>query len=328
MNFFQKTLRNARLVNLWGSSAGVGLWDVELHNADPLSPRSRWTWSAEFRRLLGFSSVDDFPDVVGSWADRLHPDDKARTFAVFGDALAGKTDRYDVVYRLRMRDDSWRWFRARGGVRRDNAGKAVRACGSLADIHEGHQREEMLQLWGSSAGVGLWNVVLADGDPLSPKSRWTWSAEFRRLLGFSSVDDFPDVVGSWADRLHPDDKAKIFAVFGDALEGRIDRYDVAYRLRMRDGSWRWFRATGGGAAGWERQGRACLRVTRRYSECGGAEVPHLCHGRPSGIPGRNLVLGCPAVVGVYRALRTGGRETGGPGHGNRRGHECHEFHGD
>ena len=66
MNFFQKTLRNARLVNLWGSSAGVGLWDVELHNADPLSPRSRWTWSAEFRRLLGFSSVDDFPDVVGS----------------------------------------------------------------------------------------------------------------------------------------------------------------------------------------------------------------------------------------------------------------------
>ena len=245
MNFFQKTLRNARLVNLWGSSAGVGLWDVELHNADPLSPRSRWTWSAEFRRLLGFSSVDDFPDVVGSWADRLHPDDKARTFAVFGDALAGKTDRYDVVYRLRLRDGSWRWFRARGGVRRDNTGKAVRACGSLADIHEGHQREEMLQLWGSSAGVGLWNVVLADGDPLSPKSRWTWSAEFRRLLGFASVDDFPDVVGSWADRLHPDDKGKTFAVFGDALEGRIERYDVAYRLRLRDGSWRWFRATGG-----------------------------------------------------------------------------------
>ncbi|WP_300786477.1 PAS domain-containing methyl-accepting chemotaxis protein [uncultured Desulfovibrio sp.] len=246
MNFLQKMRHNARLVNLWSSSAGVGLWDVELCNGDPLSPRSRWTWSAEFRRLLGFGSAAEFPDVVGSWSDRLHPDDKARTFAVFGDALAGKTDRYDVVYRLRLRDDSYRWFRATGGVQRDTAGKAVRACGSLVDIHESHQREEILNLWSTAAGVGLWDVVLAeDGDPLSPRSRWTWSAEFRRLLGFGSVEEFPDVVSSWTDRLHPDDKANTFAVFGAALEGKTDRYDVAYRLRMRDGDYHWFRATGG-----------------------------------------------------------------------------------
>ncbi len=106
MNFFQKIRHNARLVDLWSSAAGVGLWDVELFNADPLSPKRHWTWSAEFHRLLGFTSKDEFPDLVGSWSDRLHPDDKGRTFAVFGDALAGKTDRYDVVYRLRMRDGS------------------------------------------------------------------------------------------------------------------------------------------------------------------------------------------------------------------------------
>ena len=246
MTFFQKIGHDARLVNLWGSSAGIGLWAVELCDADPLSPKSHWTWSPEFRRLLGFSSKEDFPDVVGSWADRLHPEDKEKTFAVFGEALHGKRDRYDVVYRLRMRDGSWRWFRATGGVQRDKTGKAVRACGSLVDIHENQQREEILRIWGTSAGVGLWDVVLAeDGDPLSPKSRWRWSSEFRRLLGFSGTEDFPDTVGSWADRLHPDDKGKTFAVFGDALEGRIKRYDVVYRLRMRDGSWRWFRATGG-----------------------------------------------------------------------------------
>ncbi len=66
MNFFQKIRHNARLVDLWSSAAGVGLWDVELYNADPLSPRSHWTWSAEFHRLLGFTSKAEFPDVVGS----------------------------------------------------------------------------------------------------------------------------------------------------------------------------------------------------------------------------------------------------------------------
>ena len=218
---------------MWNSSA-----------ATPCLPKAA-TWSAEFRRLLGFTSEEEFPDVVNSWTDRLHPEDKDRTFAVFGEALQGKTNNYDVTYRLRMRDDSYRWFRATGGVTRDANGKPVRACGSLMDIHESHEREELLELWNTAAGVGLWDVVLFNGDPMSPQSRWTWSSEFRRLLGFTSKEEFPDKVNSWTDRLHPDDKAQTFAVFGEALQGKTDNYDVTYRLRMRDDSYHWFRATGG-----------------------------------------------------------------------------------
>ena len=136
MNFLKKMRRNAILVRTWSTSAGVGLWDVELANGDPMSPESRWTWSDEFRRLLGFTGKDDFPDKVNSWTDRLHPEDIDRTFAVFGEALAGKTSGYDVTYRLRMRDNSYRWFRATGGVTRDKHGNPVRACGSLVDIQE------------------------------------------------------------------------------------------------------------------------------------------------------------------------------------------------
>ena len=134
MNFHESHQRE-EILHLWSTAAGVGLWDVVLaEDGDPLSPQSRWTWSAEFRRLLGFSSVAEFPDAVSSWTDRLHPDDKANTFAVFGAALEGKTDRYDVSYRLRMRDNAYHWFRATGGVTRNKDGKAVRACGSLVDI--------------------------------------------------------------------------------------------------------------------------------------------------------------------------------------------------
>jgi methyl-accepting chemotaxis protein len=129
------------LIELWGSSAGIGLWDVVLSNGDPMSPNSRWTWTAEFRRLLGFSSQSEFPDRVGSWSDRLHPEDSGPTFAAFSAALAGKTKHYDVTYRLRLRDGTYRWFRATGGVKRDSAGQAVRACGSLQDIHAQKESE-------------------------------------------------------------------------------------------------------------------------------------------------------------------------------------------
>ncbi len=60
---------------LFGRDAGVGFWDPALHDGDPMQPKSNWRWSAGFRRPIGFSSAAEFPDVAGSWTDRLHPDD-------------------------------------------------------------------------------------------------------------------------------------------------------------------------------------------------------------------------------------------------------------
>jgi len=118
------------------------------------------------------------------------------------------------------------------------------------------------------AGVGLWDALLHDGDPMHAKSRWRWSEEFRRLIGFDHGDTsgFPDVVGSWADRLHPEDAQPTFQAFGACLNDRTGRtgYDVTYRLKMKDGAYRWFRAIGGVArdAG-GRAERACGALIRR-----------------------------------------------------------------
>jgi methyl-accepting chemotaxis protein len=124
--------------NLLDEASGIGLWEAVLHDGDAMHPKSVWTWSAEFRRLVGFSSEADFPNIVQSWSDRLHADDIASTFAAFGGHLADKTDqaRYDVTYRLKMRDGSYRWFRATGGCKHQSDGRTIRACGSLTDVHE------------------------------------------------------------------------------------------------------------------------------------------------------------------------------------------------
>jgi|GEM_PF-1153183 methyl-accepting chemotaxis protein len=122
------------LVHVWSEHAGVGLWDAVLFNEDAMHPQSQWTWSSEFSRLIGFADSRDFPNVVHSWSDRLHPEDAGPTFAAFAGSLAPGAKGYDVQYRLKMRDGSYRWFRATGGVSR--VGDSVRACGSLVDIHD------------------------------------------------------------------------------------------------------------------------------------------------------------------------------------------------
>jgi methyl-accepting chemotaxis protein len=124
--------------NLLDEASGIGLWEAVLDHGDAMSPKSKWTWSAEFRRLVGYSSVNEYPNVVQSWSDRLHPEDIDRVFAAFGAHLQDKSgrSRYDVTYRLKVRDGSYRWFRASGGCKYLPDGVTVRACGALNDVHD------------------------------------------------------------------------------------------------------------------------------------------------------------------------------------------------
>ena len=58
------------------------------------------------------------------------------------------------------------------------------------ELHEIRERSELLD---TTCGVGLWQAVLVNADALDPRSAWTWSPEFRRLLGYSSEAEFPNV---------------------------------------------------------------------------------------------------------------------------------------
>lgn len=233
--------------------AGIGLWDAVLHNGDPMHRESRWTWSAEFRRLCGFSSDDlkGFPDVVQSWSDRLHPEDAEKTFAAFGACLADRSGRtgYDVVYRLKVKDGSYRWFRAVGGVKRGAGGQAERACGALIDVDaetSGKVRSDILD---REVGIGLWDAEIHDANPMHPQSKWFWSPQMRQICGFAPDDlrGFPNDVHAWADRLHPEDAGFVGNAFTSWIADRTGRlgYDVTYRFKVKDGSYRWIRAIGG-----------------------------------------------------------------------------------
>jgi PAS domain-containing protein len=70
-------------LNLVVQASKIGLWDMEVVQNDPVNPENVFTWSDEFRYMLGFSGEQDFPNVLASWSDRLHPEDKERTLDAF-----------------------------------------------------------------------------------------------------------------------------------------------------------------------------------------------------------------------------------------------------
>jgi len=233
----------------------VGFWEMALTPDDIIDDDHPIWWSPQFRALLGFTTPAEFPDRLGSWRERLHPDDASATVAAFMAHLndrSGRTD-YDVTYRLAGADGQYRWFRARGATHRNADGSPRRVAGSLADVDAQVQRDlelrrtlERFELARSTLSDGLWDVEMVDGSPTHPDSRWWWSDQLRALLGFIDETDFPNRMDSWAKLLHPDDAPATLAAFKAHLDDTSGRtpYDVEYRLKTKGGEYRWFRARG------------------------------------------------------------------------------------
>ncbi|MDR2581344.1 MAG: response regulator [Fibromonadaceae bacterium] len=131
---------------LTSDTLGIALWDMDVVSGDPINPNNKFTWSQEFRNMLGFSDESDFPNVLYSWSDRLHPEDKEMTLSAFAAHIVDRTGKtpYDLEYRLLLKDESYRSFRAFGTTLRDSEGVPLRVAGALEDITEKKQMEEKL----------------------------------------------------------------------------------------------------------------------------------------------------------------------------------------
>ncbi|PTU03598.1 chemotaxis protein [Pseudomonas sp. HMWF031] len=238
--------------DLVNRAASEGLWDMDVVAGDPVNPKNRIWWSSQFRNLLGFSDERDFPNVLASWADRLHPEDLQATLDANARHLNDKSGNtpYNIRYRLAMKDGSYRWFHAQGETLRDERGTPIRVAGSLRDIHDQLKRDQehdviitRFELAREMLSDGLWDMEVIAGDPVNTKNPFWWSPQFRRLLDFETVEEFPNVLDSWVSRLHPDDKDRSLNAFVAHLNDKSGKtpFDIEYRLKMKSGEYRWFR---------------------------------------------------------------------------------------
>ena len=141
---------------------GSGDWSMEFDESGAMTVCS---WSQKFREMLGYESLQDFPDVLESWSDLLNPEDKERVLNHYWDVVNDRSGQktYKIEYRLETRNQGERWFRAIGRLTRREDGSPIKFYGVFLDVDEeirARQNEEAMTTNLVAALSSVYTVVV------------------------------------------------------------------------------------------------------------------------------------------------------------------------
>jgi len=194
-------------------AANIGMWDMHVLKDDPINPQNVFHWSTEFRRMLGFSDECEFPNVLSSFSNRLHPEDRDRTIDSFMSHLldtTGKTS-FDVEYRLLRKNGEYGHFHGFGETRRDDAGFPIHVAGAIKDVTQEKSLFDELRLSKQrlEASLGnnlpdttLYRIVNESGTERYYAEYVT--AKWEAITGLKPESVYDDVLTLF-DTVHPED---------------------------------------------------------------------------------------------------------------------------
>ncbi|WP_138502748.1 PAS domain S-box protein [Nostoc sp. PA-18-2419] len=176
----------------------------------------------------------------GGWINAVHPDDRAYTGEVWSTAVANRS-LYQIEYRIRGKDGNYRYFWVWGAPVIEEDGSVREWIGTCTDIHDRKLAEAENQrlkeryrslvtatsqiVWGATPeGLGISNEML------------TW-------IAYTGQTQEQVAGWGWIDPIHPDDCAHSAEVWNTAVANR-GIYQTEYRLRGKDGIYRYFSVCG------------------------------------------------------------------------------------
>ena len=116
-----------KLEYAWTGNLGHWYWNVK-SNTVKFNPLKVTT--------LGYSK-EEIPEQVTYqyFTDKLHPEDYPLTMKVMKDHLTGKVNVYEVEYRIKAKDGSYRWYHDLGKITQyDDNGAPILVAGIVFDI--------------------------------------------------------------------------------------------------------------------------------------------------------------------------------------------------
>jgi PAS domain S-box-containing protein len=152
----------------------------------------------------------------------------------------------------------------------DANGVPYAVCGISTDITEYKRAEEELkrseerwQLALKGNNEGIWDLNLKTNEVFR-------STRYKEILGYEDHELGNDN-DDWVRRIHPDDFDRVMQANQDYLERKIPYYAVEYRLRCKNGSYKW--VMGRAQAVWDEAGKPVRMVgsTTDISDCKSAE---------------------------------------------------------
>ncbi len=168
------------------SGAELGYWDWRVQTGE-------MTFGGRWADMVGYSQEDLIPNV-STWRRSIHPEDKEKVLTALRRHLEGLSLRFEAEYRMLHRDGHYIWVLNRGRVlERDDAGKALRACGTHLDVTSrklANQARDLL-----TAAVEQFGETLIISDATG-RIQYVNSA-FERTSGYSRdevIGEFPHLL--------------------------------------------------------------------------------------------------------------------------------------
>lgn len=189
-----------------------------------------WSWE-------DFSGETLEQGVAGGWLERVHPDDKPSLLALWEHNVAHQSV-HTADFRILDFAGEYRWVSARAVPVKDAEGVVQEWIGALTDIHE--QRQAQLALMESEDHY-------RHSVELNPQIPWTADAvgnlleigpRWAELTGANRSEGLGQ---GWALAVHREDYASVYASWAIHLASG-EPIDLEYRVRMKDGSFKWMRA--------------------------------------------------------------------------------------
>jgi PAS domain S-box-containing protein len=210
---------------LEGTQQGVWDWNAQTNKVF-FSP----TWKS----MLGYAE-DEISDSLDEWDSRIHPDDKAATYADLERHFSGETSVYENTHRVRCKDGSYKWILDKGKVFSTDAdGRPLRVIGTHTDVtDEYEQKQQLNRLAGNVPGALYQYRLFPDGTSSFPFA----TANISDVYGVSpaQVKEDAQIV---LERLHPDDAELVATTISESAD-RLTVWEVQYRYNHPEKGERW-----------------------------------------------------------------------------------------
>lgn len=123
----EQELRNSEIrLALVVEQVKAGYWDWDLITR-------KLYLSPELKRQIGYED-SELLNRREEWERLIHPDDHAYVLTIIENFIAGQQPSYDLEFRLRHKDGTYRWIHSRGVLLSDQNNQAYRMLGINLDI--------------------------------------------------------------------------------------------------------------------------------------------------------------------------------------------------
>jgi PAS domain S-box-containing protein len=227
----QKRLQNVL------DAMNAGTWEWNIQTGEAVADEAS-------AKLLGYTLDELEPEIFKTWMSLKHPDDRDASNDLLMKHVRGEIDAYEYESRMKHKSGNWVWIQGFGKVSEwDAHGDPLRIFGTHIDITERKQNELALResrerllfaLEGSELGEWDWNLGT---NILKRNERWAG------MLGYT-LAELDENLQQGIDLQHPDDREHAWRAVQEHLDGKTGFYSVEYRMRTKNGDYKWIHDCG------------------------------------------------------------------------------------